>query len=73
MCAGASMRWHPPSHRWHQLYGGIKASDAKRLKELEQENARLKGFLADAELGKAMLNELSEGNFRARDAVAGLL
>ena len=36
---------------------------AKRLKELEQENARLKRLLADAELDKAMLKELAEGNF----------
>ena len=41
-------------HRWQQLYGGMKATEAKRLKELEQENARLKRLLADAELDKAM-------------------
>ena len=43
--------------------GGMKASEAKRLKELEQENSRLKRLLADAELDKAMLKELAEGNF----------
>jgi len=45
-------------HRWQQLYGGMKATEAKRLKELEQENNRLKRLLADAELDKAMLKEL---------------
>jgi len=45
----------PSYHRWQQLYGGMKATEAKRLKELEQENARLKRNLADAELDKAML------------------
>jgi putative transposase len=41
----------------------MKANDAKRLKELEIENSRLKRLLADAELDKAMLKELAEGNF----------
>jgi transposase-like protein len=53
----------PTYHRWQQLYGGMKATEAKRLKELEQENTRLKRLLADAELDKAMLKELAEGNF----------
>ena len=48
---------------WQQLYGGMKATEAKRLKELELENTRLKRLLADAELDKAMLKELAEGNF----------
>ena len=50
-------------HRWVAQYGGMKASDAKRLKELEGENARLKKLLAEAELDKAMLREIAEGNF----------
>jgi transposase-like protein len=50
-------------HRWLAQYGGMKASDAKRLKELEVENSRLKKLLAEAELDKAMLKELAEGNF----------
>ena len=50
-------------HRWLAQYGGMKANDAKRLKELEAENARLKKLLADAELDKAMLKEIAEGNF----------
>lgn len=41
----------------------MKASDAKRLKDLEVENAHLKRLLADAELDKAMLKELAEGNW----------
>jgi putative transposase len=50
-------------HRWHQLYGGMKATEAKRLKELKQENTRPKRLLAESELDKAMLKELAEGNF----------
>ena len=50
-------------HRWVAQYGGMKANDAKRLKELEGENARLKKLLAEAELDKLMLKEIAEGNF----------
>ncbi len=50
-------------HRWRNQYGGMKADDAKRLKELKKENARLKKLLAEAELDKSMLKELAEGNF----------
>jgi putative transposase len=50
-------------HRWVAQYGGMKANDAKRLKDLEGENARLKRLLAEAELDKAMLKEIAEGNF----------
>ena len=50
-------------HHWLAQYGGMKANDAKRLKELEGENARLKKLLAEAELDKSMLKELAEGNF----------
>jgi putative transposase len=50
-------------HRWLAQYGGMKASDAKRLKELEGENARLKTLLAEAELDKAMLKEIAKGEF----------
>ena len=53
----------PTYYRLQQLYGGMKATEAKRLKELELENTRLKRSLADAELDKAMLKELAEGNF----------
>ena len=50
-------------NRWRAQYGGMKTSGAKRLRELEIENARLKKILAEAELDKAMLKELAEGNF----------
>jgi transposase-like protein len=42
-------------HRWRQQYGGMKASEARRLKELEQENARLKKLLAEAHLDRDIL------------------
>lgn len=49
-------------HRWRNQYGGMKAEEAKRLKELEEENKRLKKLLAEAELDKAILKEVLEGN-----------
>lgn len=49
-------------HRWRKQYGGMKADEAKRLKELEVENARLKRLLADAELDKSILKEALRGN-----------
>ena len=52
-----------PYHRWRNQCGGMKAEEAKRLKELEQENARLKKLLAEAELDKAMPKDLTSGNF----------
>jgi putative transposase len=50
-------------HRWRNQYGGMKAEEAKRLKELEVENKRLKKLLAEAELDKAILKEALEGNY----------
>ena len=50
-------------HRWRAQYGGLKADDVRRLKELEGENARLKRLLAEAELEKDALRELAKGNF----------
>ena len=50
-------------HRWKARYGGMNSQEAKRLKELEKENARLKRLLADAELDKAILREAASGNF----------
>ena len=44
-------------------HGGMRTEQAKRLKSLEKENARLKRLLADAELDKAILKEAAEGNF----------
>jgi transposase-like protein len=49
--------------RWRKEYGGLKVNQAKRFKELEQENARLKRLLADAELDKAILREAGRPNF----------
>ena len=50
-------------HRWRNQYGGMKADDAKRLKELEKENQRLKKLVANQALNIDMLKELAEGNF----------
>ena len=50
-------------YRWRKEYGGLKVDQAKRFKELEQENARLKRLLADAELDKAILREAARPNF----------
>lgn len=50
-------------HRWRNQYGGMKSEEAKRLKELEDENKRLKRLLADAELDKLILKEALKGNF----------
>jgi putative transposase len=50
-------------HRWRNQYGGMKAREAKRLKELEKENARLKKLVAELMLDKDMLKDLAEGNF----------
>ena len=50
-------------YRWRKEYGGLKLDQAKRLKEFEKENARLKRLLADAELDKAILKEAATGNF----------
>jgi putative transposase len=50
-------------HRWRNQYGGMKAEDAKRLKELERENARLKRIVADQVLDIEMLKEVAKGNF----------
>ena len=50
-------------YRWRKEFGGMRTEQAKRLKDLEKENARLKRLLADAELDKAILKEAAEGNF----------
>ena len=46
-------------YKWKAKYGGVEVSDAKRLKALEDENAKLKRLLAEAELDKAMLKEIA--------------
>lgn len=50
-------------HRWRKQYGGLKADDAKRLKELGNENTRLKRIVADKELEIDALREVAKGNF----------
>ncbi len=50
-------------YRWRNEYGGLKVDQAKRLKELERENARLKRAVADLTLDKLILKEAAEGNF----------
>ena len=50
-------------YRWRREYGGLKTDQARRLKELERENARLKRLLADAEIDKAILREAANPNF----------
>lgn len=50
-------------YRWRKEYSGMKVDQAKRLKDLEKENARLKRLLADAELDKAILKEAASGNW----------
>jgi len=50
-------------YRWKSRFGGMEVSEAKRLRELEEENRKLKHLLAEAELDKAALKELVEGNW----------
>ena len=50
-------------YRWRREFGGLKLSQAKRLKELERENSRLKRIVADLSLDKAMLKEVASGNW----------
>ena len=50
-------------YRWRKQYGGMQVSQAKRLKELENENTRLKKLVADLSLDKAILKEAAKGNF----------
>lgn len=50
-------------HRWRNQYGGMKADDAKRLKELERENRQLKAIVADQALEVRALKEISRGNW----------
>ena len=50
-------------YRWRKLYGGMKVEQAKKLKELEKENSRLKKLVADLSLDNAILKEVSLGKF----------
>jgi len=49
-------------HRWRNQYGGMKADEMKRLKRLEEENARLKKLVAELSLNNQILREAAEGN-----------
>ena len=60
-------------YRWRKEYGGMKVDQAKRLKDLERENARLKRLLADAELDKAILKEAASGNWPSANARSSLI
>jgi transposase-like protein len=53
----------PTYHRWRQQYGRIQAEEARRLAQLQKEHARFEKLLAAAELEKALLKDLSVGNF----------
>ena len=50
-------------YRWRKRYGGLDRSEVRRLKALEQENARLKRLLAESMLDNAILKEAASGNF----------
>jgi len=50
-------------YRWRREYGGMRLDQARRLKELEKENGRLKRLVADLTLDNAILKEVSRGNF----------
>jgi putative transposase len=50
-------------YRWRKEYGGMRVGQARRLKELEQENSRLRKLVADLSLDNAILKEASRGNF----------
>jgi putative transposase len=52
-----------PYYRWRKAYGGMKVDQARRLKELEAENARLKKLVAELSLDKEILKEVSSKNF----------
>ncbi len=50
-------------YRWRKEYGGLRVDQAKRLKQLEHENARLKKLVAELSLDNSILKEVSSGNF----------
>jgi transposase-like protein len=50
-------------YRWRKEYGGMRVEQAKRLKQLEKENSRLKKLVADVSLDNAILKEAAKGNF----------
>jgi transposase-like protein len=58
-------------HRWRNQYGGMKAQDAKRLKELERENVSLKAIVADQALENRALKEIAKGTGRPSPSAPG--
>ena len=50
-------------YRWRKMYGGMQVNQARKMKEPEKENARLKKLVADLSLDKAILEEANKGNF----------
>lgn len=52
-----------PYYRWRKTYGGMNTNDARRLKELDKENARLKRLVADLSLDNAILKDVNSKNF----------
>jgi putative transposase len=61
-CRKLSITEHTYS-RWRREYGGLKLDQARKLKQLQKENARLKKLVAEKELDLAILKEVAEGNF----------
>ena len=61
-CRGAQIT-EQTYYRWRKEYGGLKVDQAKRLKELEKENARLKRLVAELSLEKQVLQDVAQGNF----------
>ena len=55
--------WSRHTCRWRKEYGGLQVDQAKRLKELEQENAKLKRLVAELSLDKLVLKDIASGNF----------
>jgi putative transposase len=62
ICRGLSIS-EQSYYRWRREYGGLRVDQAKRLKELEKENARLRRAVSDLTLDKLILKEVAEGNF----------
>ena len=50
-------------YRWRKLYGGMQIAEARRMKELEQENVRLRRLVADLSIDNQILKEVAKGNF----------
>ena len=61
-CKEASIR-EQTYYRWRKEYGGLQVDQAKRLKEHEQRNSKLKGLVANLSLEKLVLKDIAEGNF----------